>query len=137
MVPGGHMPEKIVAEGINALVRVEFFPCAGIDVLVDALEVEEAFDGDEVVGIEADVVDVVVPARMLSEGGEMDGGLGFDGAQHSSEVFEKRQRNSGRREGTKVQGSRVQGSKGLRVGKKEMLFLGKHPCTLNRCTLAP
>ena len=97
------MPEKTVAEGVDALGGFEFFPGGGVDVLVDALDVEEAFGGDEFVGVEAEIVDVVVPAGMFAEGGEEGLGAAFWRSEEAREVFE---------EGCQVgvSGVRVQGS---------------------------
>ena len=42
---------------------VGIFPGAAVDILVDALDVEEAFDGDEGLGIEAEISNTsLVPA---------------------------------------------------------------------------
>ena len=73
----GLVPEESMVEAIEALVGGEVFPGGGVDVGADALDVEEAFDGDEVVGFEAEVVDVVVPAGVFTEGGEIEARLGF------------------------------------------------------------
>ncbi len=86
---GGHMPEEIVAKVGERLGGIEFFPGGGVNVLIDALDIEETFGGDEVVGFDAEIIHVVVPARMFAEGGEIDFGSGFGGAKHAGEIFQE------------------------------------------------
>jgi hypothetical protein len=51
---------------------MKFFPASGVDVAADALDINCTFDSDENIRLKADVVDMVIPAGMFAEGGEVD-----------------------------------------------------------------
>ena len=78
------------------------FPGARIDVLADALDVEEALGVNERVRVQTEIIGVVIPAGVLAEGGEVSIGLGAAGGEEAGEVFDE----SGQWEGP---GYRVQG----------------------------
>ena len=107
----GHVPEEIVAEEIEAAfggavenfwrrgliqgigggfrVGFELVPCTGVDVLADALHVEEAFGFHQGFGVEAQVVKVIVPAGVLAEGGKMNLRRSFGGTQEARKTLDE------------------------------------------------
>ena len=66
----GISPEELVGKTFAAEVLVQVVPGTFFDVAADAVDVELSLDGDERLGFEADVVDMIVPAGVLAEGGQ-------------------------------------------------------------------
>jgi hypothetical protein len=73
-------PDEDVLELLDLLVFAELVPGAGVDVAGDALDVEDALGIDELLGLEAEVINVVVPSGVLAESAQVElrrlGGLG-------------------------------------------------------------
>jgi hypothetical protein len=61
-----------VLEFFNALIGVEFIPASRIYVAANALNIKNAFYRNENVRLEANVIDMIVPAGMFAERGYKD-----------------------------------------------------------------
>jgi hypothetical protein len=70
-------PHERVVEGGEALFLLQLFPRAGVHLPAHALDVEQLFRKIQAVGFEADVLDVVIPSRMLAKSGQRGVSAGF------------------------------------------------------------
>ena len=57
----------------QAVIRREFVPRPRVDVAADPFDVEDPLEGDQHVGIDTEIRNVVVPAGMLAERGKVQG----------------------------------------------------------------
>ncbi len=51
----------------QALSAIEFFPFSGADLAADSIHIENLLCQQQAVGLESNVIDVVVPSRMFAK----------------------------------------------------------------------
>ena len=64
------LPDKKMLEALELLSQVELFPGPGINLSADAFYIKDGFGEVETFSLQAQILDMVVPARMFAEGGQ-------------------------------------------------------------------
>jgi hypothetical protein len=64
-------------ELFQALSAIKFFPLSGADLTANSVHVKNLFRQQQAIGLESNVIDVIVPSRMFSKGAKPNLGPGL------------------------------------------------------------